>query len=120
MAAGTVRGASAPNTVPLAVSYTHLLTALSADAAIDARLLGFFRCVRLAGPNHGHELVRSVWRAEAELALRDPRFEIPHRRVVPAAEILARLWMGEGFEPIYRQALMEARLVRRSSAERNT
>jgi hypothetical protein len=38
-------------------------------------------------------------------------------RVVPAAEILAHLWMGDGFEPIYHRALIEAGLVRRSSVE---
>jgi hypothetical protein len=84
---------------------------------VDARPLGFFRCLRLAGPNHGHALVRSVWRAEVELAPWEPRFEVPHRRIVPAAEILAHLWMGEGFEPIYHRALVEAGLVRQFSTK---
>jgi hypothetical protein len=41
----------------------------------------------------------------------EPRYEIAHRRVVPAAEIAAHFWMEEGFEPIYHRALVEARLA---------
>jgi hypothetical protein len=41
----------------------------------------------------------------------EPRFEIAHCRVVPAPELLAHLWMEEGFEPIYHRALAEAGLV---------
>ena len=78
---------------------------------VDAWLLGFCRSVCLTGPEKGLVLVRSVWRAEVELMPWEPRFEIAHRRVVPATEILAHLWMGEGFEPIYHRALVEAGLV---------
>jgi len=77
----------------------------------EARLLGFTRGVCLAGPEEGLALVRSVWRAEVELMPWEPRFEIPHRRVVPAAELLSYLWIEEGFEPIYHRALVEAALM---------
>jgi hypothetical protein len=40
-----------------------------------------------------------------------PRFEIRCRRVVPATELLAHLSMEQGYEPIYRRALLEAALV---------
>jgi len=75
-----------------------------------ARLLGFCRAVCLTGPEAGRELVRSVWRAEVELRPWEPRYEIAHRRVVPATELQSHLWMEEGFEPIYRRALAEAGL----------
>jgi ADP-ribose pyrophosphatase YjhB (NUDIX family) len=78
---------------------------------VFARLLGFCRAICLTGPEEGLVLVRSVWLAEVELLPWDPRFEIAHRRVVPATELLTRLWMGEGFEPIYHRALVEAGLV---------
>jgi ADP-ribose pyrophosphatase YjhB (NUDIX family) len=84
---------------------------------VNARMLGFLRLVCLASSNQGLALIRSIWRAEVELAPWEPRFEIAHRRVVPAAEILEHLWIGNGFEPIYHRALVEAGLVRRSSVE---
>jgi len=76
-----------------------------------ARLLGFCRAVCLTGPEEGLVLVRSVWRAEVELMPWEPRFEIAHRRVVAATELLSHLWMEEGFEPIYHRALAEAGLM---------
>jgi ADP-ribose pyrophosphatase YjhB (NUDIX family) len=78
---------------------------------VDARLLGFTRSVCLTGPEQGLVLVRSIWLAEVELMPWEPRFEIPHRRVVPATELLEHLWMEQGFEPIYHRALAEAGLV---------
>src|SRR5215468_9949279 len=78
---------------------------------VDARLLGFCRAVCLTGPEQGLVLVRSIWLAEVKLTPWEPRFEIRYRRVVPAAELLAHLWMEEGFEPIYHRALVEAGLV---------
>jgi len=63
------------------------------------------------GPEQGRVLVRSIWLAEVELMTWEPRFEVAHRRAVPAAELLAHLWMEEGFEPIYHRALVEAGLV---------
>jgi len=80
-------------------------------AVVDARLLGFCRAVCLSGPEQGLVLVRSVWMAQVELLPWEPRFEIAHRRVVPATELLAHLWMEQGFEPIYYRALVEAGLV---------
>jgi ADP-ribose pyrophosphatase YjhB (NUDIX family) len=76
----------------------------------ETRLLGFCRSVCLTGPEEGLVLVRSVWRAEVELMPWEPRFEIGHRRVVAATDLLSLLWMEEGFEPIYRRALTEAGL----------
>lgn len=77
----------------------------------SARLLGFCRGACLSGPEKGLVLVRSIWRAEVELMAWKPRFEISHRRIVHIAELLSRLWMEEGFEPIYRRALTEAGLI---------
>jgi ADP-ribose pyrophosphatase YjhB (NUDIX family) len=78
---------------------------------VDARLLGFCRSVCLTGPERGRVLVRSIWLAEVELTPWEPRFEVAHRRAVPATELLAHLRMEEGFEPIYHRALVEAGLV---------
>ena len=77
----------------------------------DAQLLGFCRGQCLTGSEQGLVLVRSVWRAEVELLLWEPRFEITYRRVVPAIEVLSHLWMEEGYEPIYHRALVEAGLL---------
>ncbi len=77
----------------------------------DARLLGFCRAACLTGSEQGLVLVRSVWRAEVELMPWEPRFEIAHRRVVPANELLSHLRMEQGFEPIYHRALAEAGLL---------
>jgi ADP-ribose pyrophosphatase YjhB (NUDIX family) len=77
----------------------------------DARLLGFCRSVCLTGSEEGLVLVRSIWRAEVELMSWEPRFEIAHRRIVPAAELMSYLWMEEGFEPIYHRTLVEAGLM---------
>jgi ADP-ribose pyrophosphatase YjhB (NUDIX family) len=76
----------------------------------EARLLGFCRGVCLSGPEEGLRLVRSVWRAQVELMAWEPRFEIRHRRVVPAGELLAHLWIEDGFEPLYHRVLIEAGL----------
>jgi ADP-ribose pyrophosphatase YjhB (NUDIX family) len=78
---------------------------------VVARLIGFCRGMCLTGPEQGLVLVRSVWLAEVELLPWEPRFEITHRRVVPANEILTHFWMDDGFEPIYHRALVEAGLV---------
>ena len=77
----------------------------------DARLLGFCRGVCLTGPEAGLVLVRSIWRAEVELMPWEPRFEIAHRCLVPQHELHLRLWIEQGFEPIYRRALTEAALM---------
>jgi len=77
----------------------------------SARLLGFCRSACLSGPEKGLVLVRSIWRAEVELMPWKPRFEILHRRVVPATELVSQVWMEKGFEPIYCRALKEAGLM---------
>jgi ADP-ribose pyrophosphatase YjhB (NUDIX family) len=77
----------------------------------DARLLGFSRGVCLTGPEKGLVLVRSIWRAEVELRPWEPQFEIAHRRVVPANELLSHLWMEDGMEAIFHRALTEAGLM---------
>jgi hypothetical protein len=76
-----------------------------------ARLLGFTRSACLRGHERGLVLVRGIWRAEVSLLPWEPRFEIPHRRVVAASELGGHLWMETGFEPIYRRAVVEAGLA---------
>jgi ADP-ribose pyrophosphatase YjhB (NUDIX family) len=74
-----------------------------------ARLLGFTRgeCVR--GPEAGLVLVRSMWRAEVRLRGWAPRFEIAHRRLVPAHEALASVVIADPeVGPIYRRLFAEA------------
>lgn len=78
---------------------------------VDARLLGFCRSVCLTGPEQGRVLVRSLWLAQVELMPWEPRFEIRHRRVVPAADLIEHLSMEAGFEPLYYRALLEAGLL---------
>jgi ADP-ribose pyrophosphatase YjhB (NUDIX family) len=79
----------------------------------DARFLGFCWAACVAGPETHRVLVRSIWRADVELLRWQPRFEITHRRIVPAAEVLSHLWMEEGFALIYMRALIEAGLMKR-------
>lgn len=76
-----------------------------------ARLLGFCRGVCVSGPEHGRVLVRSIWRAHVEVNAWEPRFEIRHRRLVPADDVLAHLWIEEGFGAFYHRVLIEARLL---------
>lgn len=76
----------------------------------DARLLGFCRAECLSGHEEGLVIVRSLWLAHVELLEWEPRFEVPHRRVVPVGELLDTMTMLEGFEPIYHRALLEAGL----------
>jgi hypothetical protein len=77
---------------------------------VHARLLGFSRSICVAGPQSGLVLVRSFWRAEVELAPWTPRFEIPHRRVVPTADAWDLLVAShrDGSAPILIRALHEA------------
>lgn len=79
-------------------------------AVRSARLLGFSRGVCVSGPEQGLVLVRALWRAEVEVLPWAPRFEVPHRRIVRAAELRAHLWIDPGFEAIYGRWLAEARL----------
>jgi ADP-ribose pyrophosphatase YjhB (NUDIX family) len=76
-----------------------------------ARLLGFCRGVCASGPEHGRVLVRSIWRADVELIAWEPRFEIRFRRLVPADDLLAHLWIEDGFGALYRRVLIEAGIL---------
>jgi 8-oxo-dGTP pyrophosphatase MutT (NUDIX family) len=78
---------------------------------VDARLLGFCRGACLTGAEQHRVLVRSVWLATVELLPWEPRFEITYRRVVAPSELITNLWMEEGFEPLYRRAVVEAGLA---------
>jgi len=50
-----------------------------------------------------------VWRAEVELGPWEPRFEIRHRRVVAAAQVMQHLTITtHPFAPIIRRTLHEA------------
>jgi ADP-ribose pyrophosphatase YjhB (NUDIX family) len=77
---------------------------------VQARLLGFSRGICVAGAQTGLVLVRSFWRAEVELAPWEPRFEIPHRRVVPKADVWDLLVTAhrDGSAPILIRAFHEA------------
>ena len=78
---------------------------------VQARLLGFSRGACVEGPEEALVLVRSLWRAEVELATWKSQFEIAHRRVVPAEEWSAHLWIDDGFAPIFHRAFAEAGLT---------
>jgi ADP-ribose pyrophosphatase YjhB (NUDIX family) len=76
---------------------------------VAATLLGFTRGACVRGPETGRVLVRSVWRAEVELAPWEPRFEIAHRRVVAATHVMGHLAIEtHPFAPIIRRELQEA------------
>jgi ADP-ribose pyrophosphatase YjhB (NUDIX family) len=81
-----------------------------------ARLLGFSRGHCRKGREEGLVLVRAMWRADVELQPWEPRFEIRHRRLVPAVDLLSHLdveharYGEEGFMPTFRRAMIEARL----------
>ena len=74
-----------------------------------ATLLGFTRGECLSGPEQGLILVRSMWRAEVRLDRWAPRFEIAHRRLVPAGQALRQVVMAEpAVGPIHRRMFVEA------------
>ena len=75
-----------------------------------ARLLGFSRGTCIAGPEQGLVLVRSLWRADIELAPWNPLFEIPHRRVFPESDVWNLLVAAhtDGSAPILIRAFHEA------------
>ena len=52
---------------------------------LDAHLLGFSRSVCTQGHEKDLVLVRSFWRAHVQIGPWRPQFEIPYRRIVPAA-----------------------------------
>lgn len=79
---------------------------------MDCRLLGFSRGVCVRGPEEGLVLVRSMWRAEVRLAPWDPRFEMAHRRLLPAEEAFQSLAIPDGLGPFYRRLFAEAAISR--------
>ncbi len=78
---------------------------------VQARLLGFCRGACVAGPQAGLVTVRSLWRAEVELAPWEPQFEVAHRRVVAAAEVIDQLTLADGLVRIISRGLHEATLT---------
>lgn len=74
----------------------------------ECRLLGFSRGVCVRGPQEGLVLVRSMWRAEVRLDAWEPRFEMAHRRLLPAEEVFRFLTIPRGLGPFYRRLLAEA------------
>lgn len=76
----------------------------------SCRLLGFTRGTCVRGHERGLVLVRSMWRAEVRLYPWRPRFEITHRRLVPAIQAYGHLDIPAGLHPIYRRAFIEAEL----------
>lgn len=76
-----------------------------------ARLLGFSRGRCIHGHERGLVLVRALWRADVELEVWRPRFEVQHRRVVSVSELLSHLTAPEGHLRIYQRALVEANLA---------
>lgn len=78
----------------------------------SVRLLGFSRGHCISGHEAGLVLVRAIWRADVELQPWRPMFEIRHRRVVPAKDLLFHLALdAEGHLPTYRRAMIEAGLA---------
>jgi ADP-ribose pyrophosphatase YjhB (NUDIX family) len=75
------------------------------------KLLGFSRGVCTQGPQRGLVLVRSIWRADVQLKPWEPRFEMSHRRLVPADEALRLTIVAEPrMAPFYRRFFLEADL----------
>ena len=78
---------------------------------IAAQLLGFARSECIAGREAGLVLVRSYWRAEVEVLAWEPRFEVAHRRIVPAVRARERVRDPDDVATrISQRALVEARL----------
>jgi 8-oxo-dGTP pyrophosphatase MutT (NUDIX family) len=74
------------------------------------RLLGFSRGTCVHGHEQGLVLVRSIWRANVHVHPWRPRFEIAHRRLVPAEAAYHHLHIPTGLRPLYRRAFTEAGL----------
>jgi ADP-ribose pyrophosphatase YjhB (NUDIX family) len=75
---------------------------------LDCQLLGFSRGVCVRGPQEGLVLIRSMWRAEVRVAPWDPRFEMAHRRLLPAEKTFQSLTIPDGLGPFYRRLFAEA------------
>jgi ADP-ribose pyrophosphatase YjhB (NUDIX family) len=74
----------------------------------SARLLGFSRGLCERGPQEGLVLVRSHWRADVRMQAWRPRFEMTHRRLVPADEAFRSLTIPRGLQALYRRVFAEA------------
>jgi ADP-ribose pyrophosphatase YjhB (NUDIX family) len=70
--------------------------------------LGFTRGVCMRGPQKGLVLVRSHWRAEVRVLRWEPRFEMTHRRLVPAQAALRSMAIPEGLAGLYRWMFAQA------------
>ena len=75
---------------------------------VQARLLGFCRSACVAGPQAGQVLVRSLWRAQVDLAPWSPQFETTQRRAVVPAALVDQITMADGLARIVSRALHEA------------
>jgi ADP-ribose pyrophosphatase YjhB (NUDIX family) len=71
-------------------------------------LLGFSRGACIRGHEQGRVLVRAWWQADVTLLAWEPAFEMTHRRLVPADQAPAVVWMEDGYEPMYRRIFAEA------------
>jgi hypothetical protein len=78
---------------------------------VDARLLGFLRSVCIEGPEAGRAIVRSVWRADVDLAPWTPRFEMLRRATITVDTVVSRVTISPGLARIVSRALQEAALV---------
>ncbi|MCB0078268.1 MAG: NUDIX domain-containing protein [Anaerolineales bacterium] len=74
----------------------------------NARLLGFSRVRCIYGHEAGLTLVRSFWRAEVSLNPWEPLFEVSHRNLEPAHEVLDHLTLDAGYLPILLKAVTDA------------
>ncbi|WP_432983345.1 NUDIX hydrolase [Dactylosporangium sp. CA-233914] len=78
---------------------------------LDARLLGFARSECTQGHEQGLVLVRSYWLAHVVIGQWEPRYEIAHRRIVPAAQATRHVRDPDPIATrIAMRALVEARL----------
>lgn len=75
---------------------------------VTCQLLGFSRGVCVQGSQEGLVLIRSMWRAEVRLRAWEPRFEMAHRRLLPADRALRELTVADGLLPFYRRFFTEA------------
>ncbi|MEX0884909.1 MAG: NUDIX domain-containing protein [Phycisphaeraceae bacterium] len=78
-----------------------------------ARLLGFSRGRCVKGHEAGLVLVRAIWRAEVRVEPWQPRFEMRHRRLVPAADLVNQLVIeGDAdYRSTFQRAMIEAGLT---------
>jgi hypothetical protein len=75
------------------------------------RLLGFIRAGCVSGQQAGTTLVRSQWRAVVRVGPWEPQHEISHRELVRLEDLPRRLWIEDGFAPVYARAAHEAGLL---------